>query len=406
MTHLPEASYYPIEKGPNDEVHLLVQEENQPKDQSDESSKKKCPAFRIIRKLFLFSISTYALYYLACLSSELFKGYNETGEYVSQVLGSGGKACNPKVPYSINQTYEFSPKEFSSLNVFVFGNSKYSTVKFEQHDSDKIVFEPEIYISSIPVADSIHIGIKTKDSSYSFGIKGPSWFKGHDKCIKADIIVKIPKSLKSFEKIWVRLPYGNIATEAIEKITLQKLHLELGSGDIIVKNFKADQLELTSGIGKIELFDSISEFVGLYSRGGNITAKNVQASRLKSGTANGDIDITVKDSVLAYAKNFNGNSKIIVESLAPEFSSTREGYHFSAGTVNGHSSLFLPGSSYKGRFGSRTLNGEAQFYSRGAKVHMTKDYKIAKVGYTGEDPKSPSYAEAASFNGSPFLELY
>ncbi|KAI0244608.1 hypothetical protein L0F63_006064 [Massospora cicadina] len=227
------------------------------------------------------------------------------------------------------------------------------TVSFERHDSEKVVIEPEIFISSIKAADKVHVGTRTKDGNYGFGIKGPSFFSGHKDCIRANIVVKLPKDLEEFERLWVRLPNGHVDTDFGKKLILQKLHVELGSGDIHVKDKAANHIVLTTGIGSIKLENSVSGAISLYVRKGDITAFDVHSIHVIGGTADGNVSLTVKEAGLVYAKNFNGVSSIKIESLAPEFN-TSNGYHFAAGTVNGHAYLSLP-TSYEGRFSTTTL---------------------------------------------------
>lgn len=210
--------------------------------------------------------------------------------------------------------------------------------------------------------------------------------------------------MEDFERLWVRLPYGNVGTDFGKKLTFQKLHIELGSGDISVKDKAAKQIELTTGVGKIHLENSVSGTVSLYTRKGDITASDIRSSHVIGGTADGNVDLTVKEARLVYAKNFNGASSIKVESLAEEATS-REGYHFAAGTVNGHSRLSLP-ASYKGRFSATTFNGDAEVSIKDdSDLHFTKKYHSFKRGYKGEDPDSPSYAESAALNGDVKFEF-
>ncbi|KAJ9062071.1 hypothetical protein DSO57_1014495 [Entomophthora muscae] len=375
-------------------VHLLVDDSNK----TDAiPPKKKCPYARPGKFVLFLAASAYALYCLGGAYQSFGPSNTEVNQFLSSTVDSKER-CEAKIAYKLNQTFEYNPEEYKSLNVAVFGHAKFSTVSFERHDSAKVVIEPEIFISSIKVADKVSVGSHTKEGAYGFNVKGPRWFSSHKDCISANIVVKIPNDLEDVERLWVRLPYGHVSTDFGKKLIFQKLHIELGSGDIHVKDKAANQIELTTGVGKIKLENSVSGTVSLYTRRGDITASDIRSNHVIGGTADGNVDLTVKEARLVYAKNFNGVSSIKVESLAPEVD-CRDGYHFAAGTVNGHTYLSLP-AFYKGRFSATTFNGKSEISIKDDNdLHFTKNYTGFKRGYKGDDPKSPSYAESAAFNG-------
>ncbi|KAJ1927094.1 hypothetical protein IWQ60_003214 [Tieghemiomyces parasiticus] len=261
--------------------------------------------------------------------------------------------CEANVPYEGQTEFEFDPTEYEHFAGLVHG-AAFSHVKIQVDENDatpaadaRIKVKANVNVSDEKLLRGVKVVADKREGGhhkhpghqFALNVHSPLFLRRGD-CVRADIVLTLPKSVKQYQSIIVKYLAGHIAAdEAFGELPLHFFRVGNVAGDLAFDKLKAGVVVLTSAKGSI---------------GGHFDVAHAAVFRTVSGNVAAKINAAHPDSTVVRAKTVSGNVKVVIN------------------------------EDYEGPFELATISGKTGV--AGQDLKFDHDRPGLKTGYHGEHP--------------------
>ncbi|KAI9294118.1 hypothetical protein K502DRAFT_354360 [Neoconidiobolus thromboides FSU 785] len=317
---------------------------------------------------------------------------------------SGTLRCIATKPFGIKEEFQFDPNTYDSLDINLGGYVQNSSIRFERHSSDLIVIDKKLFAGDRFDINALKAYYVNEDKSYKFTINdGRENTSGHNQydCFRADLTVKIPKSLNIFSYLRMDVYRTDIDLDFDGKLNIDDLKLSVihgnvkiinsnvkvseltvRHGDLVIKDSRINSSIVKSHLADIKYFNSTLSNIKLENSHGNVIISNSKLNEIKIDCEHGDIKLNVGGTKKVQLKNSHGDINIEVNDIQQDVKDVSYEIRNSYGdTALKFTSLFDNNFFITNNEGSAKLN-----YKGNKKlIHILKDEEGTKSGSIGED---------------------